>query len=183
MFPLLAYIAFHLLESGPINLEMLFEHRMYLPMAFLALFLNNVLMSPLVNMRVSVFVVYLLILPLAYATHERNMTWSNELEFLRDAAEKSPNKFRPWYDYGSMLGMSGYLIKAEEVLKQALNLQPRRKTPNHAWAHNQLGNVYNLMGKRIHAIEQYQLALKIDPTMIDVQENLQKTKLLNAIGK
>jgi len=182
-FPLLAYMTFHLLESGPINLEMVFEHRMYLPMAFLALFLNSVLLSDFVNWKVAVLVVYMLALPLAYATYERNKVWSNELEFLRDSAEKSPNNFRSWYNLGSRLGESGYFAEAEEVLQKALKLKPKKARPNHAWAHNQLGNVYKLTGRLTEAIEQYQLALKAEPTLRIARRNLLRTELLKATGK
>lgn len=171
-FPLLAYAAFHLLESAPIGIEPIFEHRMYLPMAFLAMFMNSVLLSGALRSRVALGGVLLLVIPLSFATYERNLTWSDKLAFLRDCAEKSPQKFRPWYNLGSQLGREGQYAEAEKALIWALKLQPHRTRPNLAEAHNQLGNVYLLTGRKAMAIEQYRLALERDPSLHTAQMNL-----------
>ena len=167
-FPLLGYGAFHLLESGPINLELVFEHRMYLPMTFLVLLITNLLVD---FVRISRWLVLLLVsfllAPLSFANYERNRVWAEPLVFLRDCATKSPNKFRPWFNLGTELGMVGQFKEAEPVLLHALKLKPADSQ-----AHNQLGNVYLMMGRQADAFLQYRHAVKADPKNHEAVFNL-----------
>ncbi|MCF6355830.1 MAG: tetratricopeptide repeat protein [Candidatus Polarisedimenticolaceae bacterium] len=167
-FPLLAYAVFHLLESGPINLELVFEHRMYLPMAFLVLLISNLLVDFVQRGRWPVLLLLsLLLVPLSVASYQRNMVWSEPLRFLRDCATKSPNKFRPWYNLGTELGMAGIFSEAEPVLLHALKLKP-----GHSLAHNQLGNVYLMTGRQVDALLQYRYAVEADPKNFEALFNL-----------
>ena len=166
-FPLLGYGVFHLLESGPINLELVFEHRMYLPMAFLAFPITNLLLDCRRGRRLILGGLALLLIPLSAATFERNQTWSEPLVFLRDCAAKSPDKFRPWYNLGTELGKAGQLAEAERALSRALAVRP-----DHSMAHNQLGNVYLLMGRRQQALVHYQKAVQHDPDNLEAMFNL-----------
>lgn len=166
-FPLLAYSVFHLLESGPINLELVFEHRMYLPMAFLVILVTNLLVDFMPRWRLLMPLLMLLLLPLAAATHERNQTWSDPLAFLRDCAAKSPNKFRPWYNLGSELGQAGQFSKAEQALQKALAIEPR-----HSMAHNQLGNVYLITGRKQQAFIHYKASYEAEPANLSAIYNL-----------
>jgi len=167
-FPVAGYIVFHLLESGPINLELVFEHRMYLPMTFLVLLITNLLVD---FVRVSQWIILLLLsvllVPLSAATYARNKVWSAPLVFLRDCATKSPNKFRPWYNLGSELGMAGYFGQAEPVLLHALKIKP-----GHSLAHNQLGNVYLMMKRPSDAYQHYRSAVQFDPDNFEAVFNL-----------
>ncbi len=167
-FPLLAYVVFHLLESGPINLELVFEHRMYLPMAFLVLLITNLLVDFVQRSCWPVLLLLLLLLvPLSVASYQRNLVWSEPLRFLRDCATKSPNKFRPWYNLGTELGMAGIFSEAEPVLLHALKLKP-----GHSLAHNQLGNVYLMTGRQADALLQYRYAVEADPKNFEALFNL-----------
>ncbi len=167
-FPLLAYAVFHLLESGPINLELVFEHRMYLPMAFLVLLITNLLVDFVQRGRWPVLLLLsLLLVPLSVASYQRNMVWSEPLRFLRDCATKSPNKFRPWYNLGTELGMAGIFSEAEPVLLHALKLKP-----GHSLAYNQLGNVYLMTGRQADALLQYRYAVAADPKNFEALFNL-----------
>ena len=166
-FPLLGYGVFHLLESGPINLELVFEHRMYLPMAFLVFLITNLLVDYCRGYRMISVALVLMLMPLSAATFERNQTWSEPLVFLRDCATKSPNKFRPWYNLGSELGKTGQFAEAELALNRALNVRL-----DHSMAHNQLGNVYLLTGRQPQAFVHYQYAVQYGPKNLEAIFNL-----------
>ncbi len=167
-FPLSGYAVFHLLESGPINLELVFEHRMYLPMTFLVLLITNLLVDFARRDRWPVLLLLsLLLVPLSVASYQRNKVWSEPLLFLRDCATKSPNKFRPWYNLGTELGMAGLLSEAEPALLHALKLKP-----GHSLAHNQLGNVYLMTGRQADAFLQYRYAVEADPKNFEALFNL-----------
>lgn len=168
-FPVLAYLAFHTLESGPINLEMVFEHRMYLPLGFLCLGLATAgaALHGRTARSLTVVVALALLVPLALATEERNRTWGDTLTFLRDCAAKSPAKFRPHYNLGTELGYGGDFTGAEAALRRALVLKP-----DNSLAHNQLANVLLLTGRGGEALRHYEQAVEFDPQNVEALYNL-----------
>ena len=167
-FPVLAYFLLHSMESAPVNLELVFEHRMYLPMTMLALMLT--LNGEFLRLRLwqPAYVVLTLVgLFLATATFERNRVWSDALTLYEDSAMKSPNKFRPQYNFGSLLGQHGRLREAQEVLENALSIEPDSSP-----AHNQLGNIY-LMTRHIDVAEShYRRAVELEPQNAEALYNL-----------
>ena len=155
-FPILAYVLLHTMESAPLNLELVFEHRMYLPMTMLALLLALNL-GPIVekHAKTGYSAILVISLLLAVATYQRNLVWSDPVTFFQDAALKSPNKFRPQYNLGTNLGPMGMLQEAKTALEKAVQLKP-----NHSEAHNQLANVYMLDKQRDAAEKHYRLAIE-----------------------
>lgn len=167
-FPLLMYLELHLLESGPLNLELIFEHRMYAPLAALALLLAVVLADlPPRGRRVGVVAAVLLILPLAAATRVRNLTWADPIAFHYDCAEKAPGKFRPHFNLGTVLGQTGRVREAILPLERAVALKPE-----HSQAHNQLANALLMTGHRERAVGHYRRAVDLDPGNAEAVYNL-----------
>ncbi|MDH3673060.1 MAG: tetratricopeptide repeat protein [Gammaproteobacteria bacterium] len=167
-FPLLAYLTLHLMESGPLNLELVFEHRMYLPMTMLAVLLTNILVDLKPHQRNAPLSVIVFVLPLlGYATYQRNVVWADPLVFHDDCARKSPNKFRPQYNLGTVLGMAGRYSEAQRALNRALALNPE-----HSEAHNQLANTYVLTGNTSLALSHYRRAVALNPGNAEAVFNL-----------
>jgi hypothetical protein len=167
-FPVLAYFLLHSIESAPINLELVFEHRMYLPMTMLALALAlnpGAVRSWAGLSRYTVLMAIVMLL--AMFTYERNLTWSDPLVLYRDAAQKSPSKFRPQYNLGTEMGKRGRLDMALDALEQALIIKPTSSK-----AHNQLANVYLLQGGQLAAERHYRLAIEYDATNAEALFNL-----------
>jgi tetratricopeptide (TPR) repeat protein len=158
-FPLLAYLLLHSMESAPISLELVFEHRMYLPMTMLALLIPLNLGS-LVKQhgRALHAALFMMSLILAAATYQRNQVWGDPVTFFRDTAIKSPNKFRPQYNLGTNLGPMGLLQEAKTALEKAAELKP-----DHSEVNNQLANVYLLEDRPDAAERHYRLAVQNDP--------------------
>jgi hypothetical protein len=167
-FPVLAYLLLHSMESAPLNLELVFEHRMYMPMTMLAL-LVPLNLGPLVKQHGNIMYASLLIigLLLATATYQRNQVWGDPVTFFRDAAYKSPNKFRPQYNLGTNLGPLGLLGEAKTALENAVELRP-----DHSEAHNQLANIYMLEKQQDAAEQHYRLAIEHDPKNAEALFNL-----------
>jgi hypothetical protein len=109
--PLATYFLLHAIETAPINLEMVYEHRMYLPMFALAWWLVVVSVDWLEQRarwrRPGLVLVALLAVPLAGATYLRNQVWSDPIRFHYDTASKAPDKFRPQYNLATVLGPLG----------------------------------------------------------------------------
>lgn len=167
-FPILAYLLLHSMESAPLNLELVFEHRMYLPMTMLALLLTLNL-GPLVKKygRRSYAALLIIGLLLAVSTHQRNKDWGDPVTFFRDTAQKSPNKFRPQYNLGTNLGPLGMLQEAKTALEKAVQLRPK-----HSEAHNQLANIYIIEEQPAAAEQHYRLAVEHNPKNAEALFNL-----------
>ncbi len=168
VFPILAYLLLHSMESAPISLEMVFEHRMYLPMTMLAM-LMALNLEPATDKFAKPVCWALLVIAalLATATHQRNQVWGDPIAFYRDCAQKSPNKFRPQYNLGTNLGKRGMLGEARTALERALEIRP-----DHSESHNQLANVYLIETHLTLAEEHYRLAIEYNPQNAEALFNL-----------
>jgi hypothetical protein len=158
-FPLAAYIIFHLMESGPLNLELVFEHRMYLPMTMLALFMATVMTESQVPVRrVLVAGLSIATAVMAIATYQRNTVWADPITFFSDCARKSPDNFRATFTLGTELAKGGRYADAEVVLKKAAALDT-----DNSGVHNQLGNVYLLTEDFGSAHHHYERSVELAP--------------------
>ena len=167
-FPVLGYWLLHSMEAGPVNLELVFEHRMYFPMTMLALLLAlNVRPGIPVREYGSYAALLLAAALLAVATYQRNVVWGDPMSFHRDIAAKSPGKFRPQYNLGTELGKRGEFEEAGTVLGQAIRIWPESSV-----AHNQLGNVYLMKSQPRQAEQHYRLAVQYDAQNAEALFNL-----------
>ena len=167
-FPLMMYLVLHLIESGPINLELIFEHRMYLPMTALAMLATNAILDLRMKRRLIVWVILgVLIFPLSFAAYSRNLTWSDSIAFHYDTASKSPEKFRPQYNLGTELGKLSRCGEAIKALTKALTIKPKD-----SMTYNQLGNCYLLTGLIKKASQKYEQAVLYNPQNAEAVYNL-----------
>jgi tetratricopeptide (TPR) repeat protein len=167
-FPILAYLLLHSIESAPISLEIIFEHRMYLPMTMLALLLAlNI--GPLIKNHFHGSYATLLVtgLLLCAATYTRNEVWGDPVTFLQDCALKSPNKWRPQYNLGSALALKGLFEESRIFFEKAVSIKP-----DDSESHNQLGNVYMLQKQQHVAEKHYRLAIEHDAENAEAYYNL-----------
>ncbi len=158
-FPLLAYFEFHALESGPASLEMVFEHRMYLPMAMLALATGAILC----RLRGRGWTIALagaaVVIPLlALATRARNETWSDPVALAYDVAQKSPMKPRPQTNLGVAYRNAGRNEEAVAAFRRSLELDPWRWTTHYA-----LGALYLDMGRPADAEAEFRETVRLSP--------------------
>jgi tetratricopeptide (TPR) repeat protein len=166
--PLASYLLLHVIESGPVNLELMFEHRMYLPSVFLAMLLGTLAIDAQKRWgRWSPALLLPFLVLLAVNTHERNVVWGNAMAFFADAAQKSPQKYRPQYNYGTELGKRGFYGDAERYLLKAIELDETSSE-----AHNQLGNVHLFTGRAEQALKLYEKAVALNGANAEALFNL-----------
>lgn len=167
-FPVLGYWLLHAIEAGPVNLELVFEHRMYLPMTMLALLLALNVRTPTARQAAASYATLLTAAALlAVATYQRNAVWGDPMRFHHDIAAKSPGKFRPQYNLGTLLGQRGMLDESRDALERALRIWPESSAAN-----NQLGNVYLVTNQPQRAEQFYRLAIKYDAQNAEALFNL-----------
>ena len=121
------YLGNLFLESSVIPLEIIFEHRNYLPTTFLCLAFSLMLYKALTLIRLkplAPIILYLLIMTLSYGTYDRNRDWRNEEALLIDCLGKAPNVARTQASMGYVLMWQWRLDEATRRFQIALRLNP-----------------------------------------------------------
>ena len=189
------------IESSIFPLEMVFEHRLYLPSLGPILLFSLLLVDawdrwvPARTLRreaIFAGILLALIVPLSWATVERNSVWRSEYGLWRDVVEKSPQKGRPHYNLGYFYFTDGQVAKARQEFELALKLDPQlapaylnlgviyynqgeldkalplfkgalAANPRYAQAHAYLGEISDRKGETRESLADFKKALEIDP--------------------
>lgn len=182
-FPILAYVGLHLLESGPINLELVFEHRMYLPMTMLVLLIATGLEDLLASRRRSsdrqssmgatkgfaapiawsralpIGVLMALLLSLALATHARNKVWLTPLSMWQDVAAKSPRSYRAKNNLGS-----SYFIERDYEAALVHYQAAAELSDRYVEIFYNIAITLELLGRSVEAVPYYERFIAVAPS-------------------
>ncbi|NIR17226.1 MAG: tetratricopeptide repeat protein [Desulfobacterales bacterium] len=155
--------------------DVIFEHRMYLAVAFLAMACVQLCFHGLGRIgersprrQSMVFCALIIVLfPLfSGLTHARNKVWLNEVSLWEDAVEKSPNKARVRKNYGKGLLTAAYgsSEKAKRQFEAAIRLAPDWAVPYHDlgvcyWQEEDYQRTVTLAQEAIQRQPQYKDAL------------------------
>ncbi|MEA3223163.1 MAG: tetratricopeptide repeat protein, partial [Thermodesulfobacteriota bacterium] len=168
-FSILWFFGNLLIESSVIALEIMFEHRVYLPSMFF--FLSIVVLAyrfirPYWDW---VVVVVLIAVALLFSmwTYERNSVWRDPITFWSDVVKKSPDKARPHNNLGIAYTEKGLIKKAIIEIKKAIDLKP-----GFVNAYVSLGNAYLNKGLFDMAIKEYRNALRLRSDYAEVYVNI-----------
>ena len=169
-FALLWFFGNLVIESSIIPLELVFEHRLYLPSMGMIMILVGLCVdfTKIEWKKWIVTGILLLSFLLSYWTSVRSFAWQSELTIWRDAATKSPGKARPHNNLGFALKNSGSTEAAMRHFTRALELDPR-----HADAHNNLGLALRDKGQIEAARRHFSRALEINPNFNQARRNLE----------
>lgn len=164
----------------PVATETMAEHRMYLPLAAVAVLL--VLGGFALAGRRSLPLLLAFAILLGFLTLRRNEDYSSALAIWSDTVAKSPGNARAQNQLGFELLQAGRNSEALQPLEEAVQLEPAD-----AEAHRNLGVVLDKMGRVIEAAGQYEEALRLKPDYADAHNSLGNTlarqgRILEAIG-
>jgi Tfp pilus assembly protein PilF len=164
-------------ESSVIPIvDVMFEHRVYLPSAglFVGIATGCALLArrPMWTPRVFVTAGALLSVVLAGATLARNRVWANELTLWSDAVSKSPAKARPYQNLGIALVAAGRGPEAQEAFATA-----NRADPGNADILANMGALLRDVGRYDEAAEWLRAAIRARPDHADAYYNLGSTFL------
>jgi tetratricopeptide (TPR) repeat protein len=145
--------------------DLIFEHRLYLPMAGGAIaasaaifFVSERLFKAGNAGWVLAGACVLFVLPLSVSAYTRNGVWKNEVTLYEDAVRKSPGKERVRYNLAWAYHRAGALDKAIEQYNENLRLAPEKDK-----AHYNLALIYRGRGERALAERHFLEALRIKP--------------------
>jgi Flp pilus assembly protein TadD len=155
------------IESSVVGLEMIFEHRVYLPSMLVSLMVVTLAYRHTKHKSLIASALCLIVVTSSVWTYQRNSVWSDDVALWRDCVEKSPNKDRPHNNLGNALAKQGDLNEAIHHYSEALRINP-----NYVKAHNNLGNALAKQGDLNEAIHHFSEALKINPNYVPAHNNL-----------
>lgn len=124
-FAIFWYFANLIIESSFIALDLIFEHRLYLPTVFLCIFLATALFS-LLKARTLPFLVtaLLCVFVLSGLTWQRNKAFASAVSFWSDVALKSPNMPNGFQGLYTALRAAGKPKEARANLLKAFEVDP-----------------------------------------------------------
>ena len=175
-FGILWFVGNLIVESSVIALEIIFEHRVYLPsMFFILIFVVSVyrFVSPkwiggaLLCAVAIIFSVW---------TFQRNMVWGDDVALWKDCVIKSPHQSRQHYNLGAALARKGELDDAIKNYNTALKIDP-----DYVKAYYNLGNALAQKGDAEASIYNYRKALQLNPDFFEAYYNI--GRILSNQGK
>ena len=169
-----------LIESSILPLELLFEHRNYLPsmlffVPFSILILNGIkIFSQRHGIRI-IFISFIILLLIGYghSTFVRNVIWKNDESLWLDCIEKYPDLWRPFHNLGRYYSDTGQNQKAISMYSKALHKKILNDPIKHRFlTYFNLGLEYFKMGHYEKAMHYYGKAESIHPKFSPLQNNI-----------
>ena len=170
-FGILFFFLNHIIESTVLPLELVFEHRNYLPSLFLfwpiaaaMLWVVDYYRSrkrPLA-VTLNAFIV-LCVLGLGFSTYIRNTVWTTETTLWEDATKKAPGRTRPAYSLAKANFKAGNLDKALTLFNQSLITEGSKPKYSQALSLNGIASIYYARQDYEKVIELCRRALEIAP--------------------
>ncbi|RLB98343.1 MAG: hypothetical protein DRH90_22030 [Deltaproteobacteria bacterium] len=185
--PLLSFAVFffflgHSVESTIFPLELVFEHRNYLPSLFLFLPVASGMTSLVDTFRDKSTLVYrmlmglvpVLVIALGLGCYTRNMVWATEKTLWQDAMQKAPSLARPYQNVAMALEREQNLEIAIKLYRKALDLQDPEPKLSRFISYGNMGNIYKKRKEYDKAVQFLTAATRIEtgPYIHRVRYNL-----------
>jgi len=166
-FCLVWFLANLVIESSVIGIEIIYEHRTYLPFIFLVTAGVYLALSRIQAVKTSVAGLCIIALVFSVWAYQRNTIWESRVDFWADNARKAPNDFRPHNDLGVACYDAGQIDRAIFQYRKALALEP-----DHTDTLNNLGNALKRKGRANQAMRAYLRAIEISPRHTKARINI-----------
>ena len=177
-FGIIFFFLNHLIESSFLPLELVFEHRNYIPSMFL--FIPVAILSAAaisyyhfkkpIQIVIVTFVICVIV-GQGHSTFVRNALWKTEESLWMAATEKAPAHWRPWHNLGKHYSETNM---HKEALAHYLTALSRKiyidLKDKHLTFYN-IGVEYHKMGEKDKAFLHYLKAEKIYPSFANIHNN------------
>jgi tetratricopeptide (TPR) repeat protein len=182
--PLLSYCVLffflnHLIESTIFNLELIFEHRNYIPsmllfvpMAILIVRGIDFFSSKKTMQAVFCIFIALVLVGQGHSTFTRNSVWKTDESLWLDTINKSPNLPRPHHNLGKYYSTLGQREKEIAEYELALGLETGPHGETRHVTHYNLALAYSAMNEEDEAIRHFEKAIEMYPEFSDAYASL-----------
>jgi len=148
--------------------DVIFEHRLYLPLVGFSLFLVTVLyyLANRYSVKAAWIILSIFIVTNSMLTYQRNKVWKDELTLWSDIIQKSPYKARPYNSLGLIYENKGDDKKALYYYNKALEI-----FPGYVDALNNRGLLYYKRGDDDAALFDFDRAIELKPDLVNAYNN------------
>ena len=181
-FSFLFFFANHLMESTLLPLELVFEHRNYIPSMFFFLPPSIVVIRQLRRYETKKWLHYAVLaaaviftVGIGCSTFSRNIVWRTPLSLWTDALQKAPDQLRVHHNLGVYYHQMGSLHLAKSHYEQALRSPVTHRRDEPVPTYYQLGSLHMQMGNLEEAKIFYQDAIRREPEFALAMVNLAST--------
>ena len=155
------------IESSFLPIELMYEHRLYLPLVGPALLVSHALFGFRSRPAAWTAVVAMVLVAwFAAGTVARNEIWRDGVTLWSDVVSKSPGDARAWNNLGQAREQSGQFEAAELAFSEAVRLDPE-----YPRAYANLGIAFQRLGRIEEAIDAYDEALRLEPDIASTWSN------------
>lgn len=171
-FPLISFGVFWIfltfsVESLVVQSDVIFEHRMYLPMAGFSIAFAAALEVLFKDARRLTVIGLIFAVLFSGATYLRNRIWQNDYTLWQDVIAKSPNKTRGFSNLALAYERDNHYDKAIEYFEKSIE-----RAPHEARERYNLGLVYLKNKDHQKAIEAFRKAIELKPDYDQAYNNL-----------
>lgn len=181
--------------------DVIFEHRLYLPMAGFSLFVVALIYLMIKNIRQAAIIILVIVVIFSGLTFRRNFVWADSIRLWQDVVNKSPQKARAYHQLGMSYDAKGDLDQAIEEFKKAIEISPKHVSsyynlamelkkkgnydqafhylnqsaairPDFAQTFGGLGTLYFEQKNYEKAIQNFEKSIHLDPKYLDGHYNL-----------
>jgi tetratricopeptide (TPR) repeat protein len=157
-FSILWFLGNLMIESSMVSLEIIFEHRTYLPSMLLCVSVVALSYRGLRHHALATSIMCIVVATFSWWTLQRNSLWNNELAFWQDCARKTHNDVRVYHSLANARLKNQEIDKAVEAYEKALDIAPR-----HTESLVGLGHALRQKGDITGAIAVHKNAIAIAP--------------------
>ena len=179
VFCILFFFLNHIIESTVFPLELIFEHRNYIPsmLFFVPVAIGfSYLFNYYTNKRAMQYILFgfivCVLIGLGHSTFIRNFTWKNPKSLWIDAVEKAPDLFRPFHNIGRYYDDMGHEKKAIFWYKKALEKPFKIQKNEEFVTYYNLARIYANLKNYSKALKLYQKALALNPAYAPIYNNI-----------
>lgn len=178
-FSIIFFFLNHVIESTILPLELIFEHRNYIPsmMFFVPVAIGFCWLTDYYKVKkvmqfiIIGFIVFIIV-GFGHSTFIRNFTWKNEKSLWIDASEKAPDLYRPHHNLGRYYGDHGHIEKAIAEYKTALVKPFCNRKDESFVAYYNLGMIYGDLKDYEKALFYYKKALALNSNFPSIYNNM-----------
>ncbi len=160
----------HLIESSIYPLELVFEHRNYIPSMLFFVPISILIINGLrafshrsaMYSIITAFVI-LVIISNGHGTFIRNVIWKTDESLWMDAVDKYPNSHRAHHNLAHYYDRNNHIDKALRHYTHALTLPEPSYGNKSCFTHCNLGLLYEKTDRRKQAEEQFRMAIAATP--------------------
>ncbi len=127
-FCILWFLGNLIIESSIIGIEIIYEHRSYLPFMMIYLLFVVLIFRMVPNIKLAAGIISGIVIVFSIWTFQRNMDWKDAIIFYQDSVIKTPHKARPLNNLGKAFFLADNIDKAIPYLQKSLEIDPNYDT-------------------------------------------------------